>query len=177
MGLLQSEILKSLGWSSANCQVAATLFLFRTSHYINRVGPENVSAVEAGAKDILNNPAFEPGTSVCFTRQDEINLVERLLSRDVPGAELLRSQLYDSLVYPMNSDEIILRFQTSSQEVPYIQNVAVEASAKDTDGCRIEVLLHVKDGLPYELEFVKIDGSSLLNRPLDKDLTDFIVRR
>jgi hypothetical protein len=113
--------------------------------------------------------------------QDEINLVEQLLSRDVPGAELLRSQLCDSLVYPMNSDETILRFQTSPQavpaKVPYKQNVAVEASAKDTDGCRIEILLHVKDGLLYELEYVKIDGSSLLKRPLEKDLTDFIVRR
>ncbi len=113
--------------------------------------------------------------------QDEIDLVEQLLARDVPGAELLRSQLPDSLVYPMNSDETILRFQVSPQavpaKVPYKQNVAVEASAKDADGCRVEVLLHVKDGFIYELEFVKTDGSPLRKRPLDKDLTDFIVRR
>ncbi len=113
--------------------------------------------------------------------QQELSIIESLLDRDVPGAEALRSQLSGSLVYPMNDDETILRFKMSPQAVPatvpYKQNVAVEAAASDLDGRRVEVLLHVKDGLIYELEYVKVDGSNLKRRPTGDDLSDFIVHR
>lgn len=91
--------------------------------------------------------------------QQEFSVIGSLLDCDVPGAAVLRSQPPDTLVYPMNDDETILRFKVSPQAVPanmpYKQNVAVEAVTKDLDGCRVEVLLHVKDGLVYELEYVK----------------------
>jgi hypothetical protein len=113
--------------------------------------------------------------------EQESSLIESLLDRSVPGTEALRSQLPDSLVYPMNDDETILRFKVSPQAVPatlpYKQNVAVEAVAKDLDGCRVEILLHVKDGLIYELEYVKVDGSPLQRRPTGSDLAEFVVHR
>jgi hypothetical protein len=113
--------------------------------------------------------------------QQELSVIGSLLDRDVPGAEVLRSQLPDSLVYPMNEDETILRFKVSSHaapaSLPYKQNVAVEAVTKDLDGCRVEVLLHVKDGLVYELEYVKVDGSPLQKRPTGGDLAEFVVHR
>jgi hypothetical protein len=117
--------------------------------------------------------------SVRELRQREISLIERLLDRDVAGAEELRSQLSSCLVNPINEDETILRFHTPPCAVPavlpYKQNVAVEASAKDADGCRVEVLLHVKDGRLYELEYVKTDGSPLQSKPTAENLSDFIV--
>jgi hypothetical protein len=113
--------------------------------------------------------------------EQEISLVESLLGRSVPGADALRSQLADSLVRPMNDDGTILRFKVSPQAVPatlpYKQNVAVEAVAKDLDGCRVEVLLHVKDGLIYELEYVKVDGTPLQRRPAGSDLSGFLIHR
>jgi hypothetical protein len=113
--------------------------------------------------------------------QQELSVIGSLLDRDVPGAEILRSQLPDSLVYPMNDDETILRFKVSPHAapatLPYKQNVAVEAVTKDLDGCRVEVLLHVKDGLVYELEYVKADGSPLQRRPTGGDLAEFVVHR
>lgn len=113
--------------------------------------------------------------------QQEESLIERLLDCDVPGAHILRSQLSDSRVYPMNDDETILRFKLSPDAVParlpYRQNVAVEAVAMDLDKCRVEVLLHVKDGLIYELEYVKTNGGRLLRRPEARDLSEFFVHR
>ncbi len=113
--------------------------------------------------------------------QQEVGLIERLLDRDVLGAEKLLSQLSNCFVYPMNNDATILRFQVSPDippaVLPYIQNVAVEASATDLDGVRVEVLLHVKDGRIYELEYVKTDGSALSRRPAAEDLSNFIVHR
>jgi len=100
-------------------------------------------------------------------------------STSVAGAEQLRAQLPDCAVFPINCDETILRFIVSAQapqaSVPYIQNVAVEASAEDIDGCRVEVLLHVKDGRLYELEYLKMAGTPLQRRPLGEDLFDFII--
>jgi hypothetical protein len=108
--------------------------------------------------------------------EEEILLVEALLRQDVAGAAQLRAQLPDCTVFPINCDETILRFSVSPQvpqvNVPYIQNVAVEASAKDIDGCRVEVLLHVKEGRIYELEYIKTDGTPLKRRPLAEDLFD-----
>ncbi len=40
---------------------------FQTGHYINRVGPENIGPVEGTGLNIVNDPNFAPGTSVCFT--------------------------------------------------------------------------------------------------------------
>jgi len=113
--------------------------------------------------------------------QQESSLIERLLDRDFPGAETLRSQLSGGLVYPINDDETILRFKISPAAVrailPYKQNVAVEAVAKDLDECRVEVLLHVKDGILHELEYVKTDGSPLQKKPSGNDLVEFIVHQ
>lgn len=113
--------------------------------------------------------------------QQELSVIGSLLDRDVPGAEVLRSQLPDSLVYPTNDDETILRFKVSPlaqpATLPYKQNVAVEAVTKDLDGRRVEVLLHVKGGLVYELEYVKVDGSPLQRRPTGGDLAEFVVHR
>jgi hypothetical protein len=77
----------------------------------------------------------------------------------------------------MNDDETILRFFVPAEapvaQLPYAQNVAVEARAKDIDGCTVEVILHVKDGKLHELEFVKTDGTMLQSKPLGMDLSDF----
>jgi hypothetical protein len=112
-------------------------------------------------------------------KQQEIDLIVRLLDRDVPGAEKLRSQLSNCLVYSMNEDETILRFEVAPDAtlatLPYIQNVAVEAATSDADGCRVEVLLHVKEGRIFELEYVKTNGSPLQRRPRAGDLSDFVV--
>lgn len=50
--------------------------------------------------------------------QDEICLVERLLAREMTGAELLRAQIEQSFVYALNDDGSILRFQVSPKAVP-----------------------------------------------------------
>ncbi len=111
--------------------------------------------------------------------RDEIGVVETLLAQGVAGAEQFRTQFSNCLVHPINSDETILRFHVSPQavpaDVPYAQNIAVEANARDLDGCLIEVLLHVKNGTIYELEYVKANGTTLKKRPQDRDLSNFIV--
>lgn len=64
----------------------------------------------------------------------ERSLVYRLLDRDVPGAEALRSQLFESFVCPINDDETILRFRLPAQltraTLPCRKNVAVEGGCK-----------------------------------------------
>lgn len=40
---------------------------FRTGHYINRVGPENVGPIEDTGEGIVSDPNFVPGSCVCFT--------------------------------------------------------------------------------------------------------------
>jgi len=112
-------------------------------------------------------------------KQEERNIVEALLHCNVSGADILRSQLQDCFVYPMNVDETILRFQipphAPAATLPYTQNVAVEANANDLDQGRVEVLLHVKEGRLYELEYVKENGTHLKRIPEAADLHDFIV--
>jgi hypothetical protein len=106
-------------------------------------------------------------------------IVESLLDRKPDGADALRAQLVTAHAYPINDDGTVLRFQllpdVPAARVGYQQNVAVEAKTKDIDGCPVEVLLHVKHGFIYELEFIRVDGKALQKRPSAKDLTDFVV--
>jgi hypothetical protein len=43
--------------------------------------------------------------------------------------------------------------------------VVIEATATDEDGVPVEAILHARDQIVTELEFVRADGSPLLRRP------------
>ncbi|WP_373064396.1 hypothetical protein [Zavarzinia sp.] len=105
--------------------------------------------------------------------------MEVLLARNVSGADRFLDQMSGCRVEAINDDETILRFHlrptAESAELPYIQNVAVEAQASDIDGFIIEILLHVKEGKIFELEYLRRDGNPIGRRPTGRDLSEFII--
>lgn len=109
----------------------------------------------------------------------ELSLLEKLLERSAPGSSELRAQIAGALVRAINDDGTILRFELrpSALRAPTgpLHFVPVEASALDTDGTVVRVLLHVRNGLLYEIEYVREAPGKLEKFPSAQDLFDFRV--
>ena len=111
--------------------------------------------------------------------QTEYGLVETLLDHYGANSSYLHKQLQQVAVTPINDDGSIIRFELPSTAIaapmPRIHFVPVEATAKDADGTPIHVLLHVRNGMIYELEYVKEAPLPILRIPEARDLRDFII--
>lgn len=95
----------------------------------------------------------------------ERKILERLVYLDFTGTQALRNQLDGILVRSLDDSDnygsIELR-ASDSKKAEVSQRIPVEAHAQDKDGVKIEALLHIRDGMLHELEFLKSDGSPIL---------------
>jgi hypothetical protein len=109
----------------------------------------------------------------------EQRLLQKLLDQCAFDVTNLRTQATIAKVRNVNSDGSILRFEdfssVPSAPMPPIHLVPVEAVFPDTDGVKIHILLHVREGRLYELEFLKEDATKLLEYPDADEIKDFIL--
>jgi hypothetical protein len=112
----------------------------------------------------------------------EIALIRKLLDAGYAKGLTHVSEWKRAKVQPMNNDDTILRFCISSATAPLsiaaepYNSVPVEASALDADGCIIHVLLHVRGGKLYELEYLREQPGPVQHWPRAEDLFDFLVQ-
>lgn len=96
--------------------------------------------------------------------KNERQLIERLLTKDFPGVEALRSQLETARASAIDA-EGSLQFRVSGPLAAVQQRVPTEGYYFDTEGVEfrpaVNVLLHVIEGKLHELEVYKDDGSEI----------------
>jgi hypothetical protein len=106
-------------------------------------------------------------------------LLDRLLLECTFDTMSLSEQANVALVRNLNPDETILRIEfpepVQKAPAPLLHYIPVEASAKDIDGITLHVLLHIRGGQLYELEYVKEGLAPLLQKPTADDLFNFVV--
>jgi hypothetical protein len=99
----------------------------------------------------------------------ERQLVEKLLSVEFPGCEVLRAQLKTARVSTIDQDGS-LEFRVSGPPANVEQRVPTEGYYFDAEGAgqrpAVHLLLHVVGGMLNELEVYKDDGSPI-EMPLD----------
>jgi hypothetical protein len=102
-------------------------------------------------------------------------ILDRLLTANFPGVELLRLQV-PSLKVRQIDDDGSLELKVE-HEIPanVTTRVPVEASYSDTGDVdpfapRVHILLHVIGGLMKELEFYKSDGTEIRRPPEPEEL-------
>lgn len=99
----------------------------------------------------------------------EVAILNRLLEVDFPGADGLRRQVpfARAWAHPEPDDVTVVLDVDRALAAPAAteRRVPVEASARDSDGAEILILLHVIDGYLDELEFIRGDGKPMLAAP------------
>jgi hypothetical protein len=88
----------------------------------------------------------------------ERGLLGALLSSAFEGSAGLMSQLKEIRVSPIDADGSLTLKPKSSKPATVLHRIPVEGSYPDSDGVRVHVLLHVKDGLLHELEVFREDA-------------------
>jgi hypothetical protein len=88
-------------------------------------------------------------------------LFKRMLETDFHGRDVVRRQLEACQVTTVLSDGTIKIHTPIKDRAPVRFRVPVDAYGNDSDGMRIDILLHVVDGIVVELEIYKI-GSNLI---------------
>lgn len=106
-------------------------------------------------------------------RAEEATLLERLLVREFPGSAELREQLRTISVAEIDADGSLRLSTRASIRAAVSRRIPVEASYVDRDGVRVHLLLHVVDGYLDELEVLRADSASIMNRPVDQAELDF----
>lgn len=100
-------------------------------------------------------------------------MLHRILEKPFPGRDQLALQTRDIVVEEVGDPRVhsllVIEVQSPSKAIT-TSWVPVEASAGDADGVPIEFILHVRDGLLYTLETVKLDGASIIRMPLRPSL-------
>ena len=92
----------------------------------------------------------------------ERELIEKLLEHEFVGRDELLAQLQTVTGRQLLEDGTMIELRCDSNvKAPVRDRVPTEGTWRDTDGGRIDVLLHVKDGLMYILEILKYGGPIL----------------
>lgn len=100
--------------------------------------------------------------------KQELDILKHLLSLHFEGATSLKTQLNGLKVHSFDDDDNYgsIGLETSGGEVAVVtSSVPAEGRAYDKDGIPIDTLLHVADGRMVELEFLKVDGSPIIQQP------------
>ena len=97
-------------------------------------------------------------------------LIEKLLEPEFAGRDELRAQLQTITGRPLLDDGTFIQLRCDSNvRAPVRNRVPTEGTCQDTDGETIDVLLHVVDGLMYQLEILKY-GGPIRKWPTARDL-------
>jgi hypothetical protein len=92
-------------------------------------------------------------------------LLERLLEANFPGTSELAALLGNVLVRTIDEDGSLELESQVEGKAPVVKRVPVEAEGKDEDGATIHMLLHVDEGKPVELEFLREDSVTIRTVP------------
>ena len=96
----------------------------------------------------------------------EVGLLEKLLEREFPGRDELRTQLQSVVAKQIQEDGTLSLRCVSGAPSPRRHTLAVEGECKDADGMVVSVMLHVdKDGFMNMLEIYKYDMSPIITPP------------
>jgi hypothetical protein len=96
---------------------------------------------------------------------NEMELIEKLLSREFPGRDALRLQL-SSVAGRQIDDNGSLELRPKEDNPAETElGCPTEGTCADIDGGLIAVLLHVKNGKMRLLEIFKEDGSEIQRAP------------
>lgn len=100
----------------------------------------------------------------------ELSALERgilavLLSHDFPGRTQVKQQLARARVREVDEEGSLEFDVKDAPRAPVTHRVPTEASYSDADGGRVNLLLHVVEGVVCELEVYKDDGSTIIRRP------------
>ncbi len=100
---------------------------------------------------------------------EEKAILERLFEKNFPERDRLREQAVGSFVEEWDDGSRTLSF-VAGHNTPAAHWVAVEAEYDDADGVTAHVLLHVRDGHVFELEFFREAPGPVLKRPAPDEL-------
>ena len=105
-------------------------------------------------------------------------ILNALLSREFPGAEVLRQQAMSAAVsgiYDESGDPSVglVVLNDTVPQFPRSYRVPVESLAEDRSGEPISFLVHVQDGYLFELEVFRLDGEPIERLPTAKELLWF----
>lgn len=101
---------------------------------------------------------------------EEQAVLNRLLEADFPGKKALSEQLAVAKVRQIDENGSLRFVIPRGPKAEVKGRVPVEAEALDTDGLPIYVLLHVVNGVLWELEIYKADSSRVLSPPSPEKL-------
>ncbi len=105
----------------------------------------------------------------------ERDILDRLLAVSFPGRDELMQQLADPEARTIDEYQSIELCLKQQIRAPVKKTVPVEAEAPDADGIMVRYLLFVREGLAYELQIYKDDGSPIIRRPEVADLTVLVL--
>ena len=109
----------------------------------------------------------------------EQRILYKLLDQCTFDTSSLRPQVAIIKVQNVNDDGSILRFENLKSAppapIPPIHFVPVEAIVSDTDGVKIHILLHLREGRLYEMEYLKEDGTIIMKHPDPQEMKEFIL--
>lgn len=94
-------------------------------------------------------------------RANALELLNQMLHDSVPEAAILRTQLEDLELQPIDRDGSWSLSPSKGAKLQDLRGVIVEAEAHDLDGADISALLHCRDGWLDELEIYRPDGQAV----------------
>lgn len=100
----------------------------------------------------------------------EAGLLRKLLECEFPGDDELRGQAVSVTGREIDDEGSLELRCDGGRPAPVILRVPAEGECMDTDGIRINVLLHVVGGFMNELEVYKDDSSTVRRPPSADDL-------
>jgi hypothetical protein len=103
----------------------------------------------------------------------ERELIEKLLEPEFPGRDELLQQLGAVTARQIHDDGTLELHCEGGPQAPVTCSVPTEGEYQDADGRQVNVLLHVKEGLMWELEILKLYPSEVRNPPQAGNLVVF----
>ena len=105
----------------------------------------------------------------------EKDVLSRLLEVPFAGKGELKQQLADPGARTLDEYGSIELRPKHQIQAPVKKTIPVEAEAPDEDGIAIRYLLFVQNGIAYELQIYKDDGSPIIRRPAACDLRVLVL--
>lgn len=110
--------------------------------------------------------AFRPLTT------PELDLLQKLLEPKFSGRDELKQQIGQTTARTIHEDGTLELHCEGGPEAPVERRVPTEGEYVDADGHRVNILLHVKNGLMCELEILKNYPTKIINPPWQQQTID-----
>jgi Domain of unknown function (DUF6984) len=95
----------------------------------------------------------------------EEELLALLLSAEFRGKEAVARQLSTAWVRTIDNEGSLAFKVSTSEKAAVDRRIPIEAEANDLDDVTIHMLLHIVDGVVFELEFYREDSAPIFKLP------------